>query len=44
VLDLGATTPAQNRLYARFRERPEVLQVGVLVRHELDKVLAAVGG
>jgi hypothetical protein len=43
-LDLGAATPAQNRLYARFREQPDVLQVGVLVRHEVDKVLAAMGG
>ena len=40
-LDLGAATPAQNRLYARFRERPDVLQVGVLVRHDVDKVWAA---
>ena len=44
ALDLGAATPAQNRLYARFRDRPDVLQLGVLVRHEVDKVLAAAGG
>ena len=44
TLDLGAATPAQNRLYARFREQPDVLQVGILVRHEVDKVLAAAGG
>ncbi|MGH7804038.1 MAG: DUF4340 domain-containing protein, partial [Candidatus Binatia bacterium] len=44
-LDLGSATPAQNLLYARFRDRgSEVLQVGVLVRHEVDKVLAAAGG
>jgi hypothetical protein len=43
-LDLGAATPAQNLLYARFRDEPAVLQVGVLLRHEVEKVLAAVGG
>ena len=44
TLDLGAATPAQNLLYARFRDERAVLQVGVLVRHEVEKVLAAAGG
>jgi hypothetical protein len=43
TLDLGAASPAQNLLYARFREDAAVLQVGVLLRHEVQKVLAAAG-
>lgn len=40
---VGDATPADNLMYVRIDERPEVLKVGVLFRFEVEKVAAYAG-